>query len=267
MPFVRIETRKLMALQALLALLQHRRHRPTLKRLVQDQGNALTNLRDGDRRGPFFSPARFPAPETRWPVTRAFDDAATRSNGALHSPPNRLRSCCAGDMLQSDVPPWPPGPTPPAGSLDRHWTEKSRLSRPVSWSRSRERITVNNSSSPCCRRWFLETTRRVTISTTRGPLAPSRTSMRCQAEASTAWLQAWTLCQGRVGRRPFPAYAGSAVSRSRIAVCEGTASRYRSCKAVRRRRNQDGRPISSSPALHRWGSAARWSASISKTNW
>ena len=45
MLFPRIETSKLIALQALLALLQHMRHRPTLKRLVQDQGNALTNLR------------------------------------------------------------------------------------------------------------------------------------------------------------------------------------------------------------------------------
>ena len=40
-----IETSKLIALQALLALLQYMRNRPTLKRLVQDQGNALTNLR------------------------------------------------------------------------------------------------------------------------------------------------------------------------------------------------------------------------------
>ncbi len=41
----RIETSKLVALQALLTLLQPMRKLPTLKRLVQDQGNALTNLR------------------------------------------------------------------------------------------------------------------------------------------------------------------------------------------------------------------------------
>ena len=45
MLFPMIKARKLIALQALLALLQHMRHRPTLKRLVQDHGHALTNLR------------------------------------------------------------------------------------------------------------------------------------------------------------------------------------------------------------------------------
>ena len=49
-----IEASQLIALQALLTLLQPLRHRPTLKHLVQDQGNALANLREGDRRGPFF---------------------------------------------------------------------------------------------------------------------------------------------------------------------------------------------------------------------
>src|SRR5712691_7523513 len=125
-----IETSQLIAVQALLALLQPLLKRPTLQRLVQDQGNALTNLRSGDRRGPFFSPDRFPAPGTTWPVTTAFDDAATLSNDAPHSRPNRLRSCSAGDMLRCDVPLWPRGPTPRAGSQGPHWTENSRLSRP-----------------------------------------------------------------------------------------------------------------------------------------
>jgi hypothetical protein len=49
---------------------------------------------------------------------------------------------------------------------------------------------------------------------------------------SSAWLQACTLCQGRVGRRPLRS-SGSGVSRSWIAVCEGTASRERSSKAAR----------------------------------
>jgi hypothetical protein len=43
--FPMIETSQLITLQSLLALLQSMRHRPTLKRLVQDHGNALTNLR------------------------------------------------------------------------------------------------------------------------------------------------------------------------------------------------------------------------------
>jgi hypothetical protein len=52
----RIAARQLMALPALLALLRHRRPRPTLPCLVQDDGQALTHLRSGDRRGPFFPP-------------------------------------------------------------------------------------------------------------------------------------------------------------------------------------------------------------------
>jgi hypothetical protein len=45
-----IEARQLIALQALLALLQHLRRRVALKRLAQDQRNALANLREGNRR-------------------------------------------------------------------------------------------------------------------------------------------------------------------------------------------------------------------------
>src|SRR6266852_4355810 len=121
-----IETSQLMAVQALLALLQYLRHRPTLKRLVQDQGNALTDLREGESRGPFFSPDRFPAPRTTWPVTTAFDDAATLSNGVPHSRPTRLRFCSAGDMLRCDAPPWPRGPTPLAACRRENQT-------PCSW--------------------------------------------------------------------------------------------------------------------------------------
>jgi hypothetical protein len=87
-----IEARQLIALQALLALLQHMRRRVALKRLAQDQRNALANLREGNRRGPFFSPDRFPAPETMWLVTIAFDAAANPSNCAPHNLPIRLRS-------------------------------------------------------------------------------------------------------------------------------------------------------------------------------
>jgi hypothetical protein len=44
MLFPVIEASKLIALQALLALLQHMRHRPALKRLAQDHGDILANL-------------------------------------------------------------------------------------------------------------------------------------------------------------------------------------------------------------------------------
>ena len=40
-----IEARQLIALQALLARLEHMRHRAALKRLAQDHRNALANLR------------------------------------------------------------------------------------------------------------------------------------------------------------------------------------------------------------------------------
>ena len=45
MLFPMIEARKFIALQALLALLKPMRHRAALKCLVQDQRNALANLR------------------------------------------------------------------------------------------------------------------------------------------------------------------------------------------------------------------------------
>ena len=45
MLFPMIEAGKLIASQALLAFGQHMRHRAALKRLVQDHGDALANLR------------------------------------------------------------------------------------------------------------------------------------------------------------------------------------------------------------------------------
>src|SRR6266849_2989358 len=117
-----------MALQSHLALLEHMRHRAALKRLVQNHGDALANLWEGHRRGPFFSPARFPAPETTWPVSKAFDDAANPSNCAPHSPPNPLRSCFSGDILRCDVRLWPPGQTPKGASQAPHWTDNSQPS-------------------------------------------------------------------------------------------------------------------------------------------
>src|SRR5712691_9998435 len=107
------------------------RHRPALKRLAQDHGDALTNLGEGDRRGPFFSPAGFPSPGTTWPVTKAFDDAASPSNCAPHNLPNRLRSCSAGDILRCDVRLSPPAPIPPAASPVPRWTDNNPLSPPA----------------------------------------------------------------------------------------------------------------------------------------
>src|SRR5712691_11469110 len=111
-----VEASQLIALQALLALLEHMRHRAALKRLVPDHRDALAHLREGHRWGPFFSPDRFPAPGTTWPVRTVFDDGANPSNGAPHNPPTRLRSCCAGGMLRCDVPLWPPEHIPPVAS-------------------------------------------------------------------------------------------------------------------------------------------------------
>ena len=125
MPFVMIEARKLIAFQALLALPQPMRPRPTLKRLAYDHRDALANLRECHGRCPFFFPDAFPAPGTTWPVTTVFDDGANPSNCALHNPLNRLRSCFSGGILQYDVPPWPPGPTLRARSPDRRWTDNS----------------------------------------------------------------------------------------------------------------------------------------------
>jgi hypothetical protein len=128
--FPMIEASKLIALQALLAFGQHLRHRAALKRLAQDHRETLANLRERYGRRPFFSPAASPAPGTTWPVTKAFDDAASRSNGGPHNRPNPPRSCSAGDILRCDVRPSPLGPTPPAVSQGLHWTDKSPLSRP-----------------------------------------------------------------------------------------------------------------------------------------
>jgi hypothetical protein len=54
MLFLVIEAGQLIALQSLLSLLEPTRRRAALKRLVQNHGNALANLRSGDRRRPFF---------------------------------------------------------------------------------------------------------------------------------------------------------------------------------------------------------------------
>ena len=65
-----------------------------------------------------------------WPVTKAFDDAANPSNDAPHSPPNPLRSCFSGDILQCDVRLWPPGQIPTGAPQAPHWTDNSQPSPP-----------------------------------------------------------------------------------------------------------------------------------------
>jgi hypothetical protein len=112
-------------------LLEHVQLRATLPCLVQDHGDALAHRREGNRRGPLFSPERFRARATLSPGTKAFDAAAHPSHDAPHRPPNPLRSCCAGDMLPGDVRRWPPGHMPPGASQAPHWTEKSQPSPPL----------------------------------------------------------------------------------------------------------------------------------------
>jgi hypothetical protein len=97
-----VEASQLIALQSLLTLFEHVQLRAALKCLVQDHGDALASLREGDCRGAFFSSERFLSQKTMWPVTKMFDDAANPSNYVPHSPPNRPRSCSAGGIL-----PWP----------------------------------------------------------------------------------------------------------------------------------------------------------------
>src|SRR6266446_330814 len=96
-----IEASKLITLQSLLSLLEHMRRGAALKRLVQNHRDALAHLREGHRRGPFFSPVRCLVPETTWPVTKAFDAAANPSSDAPHSPPNRLRFCLLHTLFKA----------------------------------------------------------------------------------------------------------------------------------------------------------------------
>src|SRR5262245_51247665 len=126
-----IQASKLMALQTPGLLMQHTCWCPALIHVVQDHRNARVYLRYRHRWRPFFSPAGFPSPETRWRVTIAFGDDATPPNSGPHSPLTRLHSCCAGGILQCDVRLWPHGPTATAVSQVRRWTDKNRPSPPA----------------------------------------------------------------------------------------------------------------------------------------
>src|SRR6266446_571781 len=76
-----------------------------------------------------FFPDAFPVPGTTSPVTTAFDDGASPSNGAPHSPLTRLRSCCVGGILQCDVRLWRPAHIAQAVSQAPRWTNNNRPSR------------------------------------------------------------------------------------------------------------------------------------------
>jgi hypothetical protein len=134
------------------------------------------------------------------------------------------------------------------------------------WSRSRSRSTPHRSAAPCCRRGVRATTRRLTTSTTSGPVEPSRPSSRCQGPSSRAALHAATRGQGGGGRRPRPLDAGGAVSRSRLQVWPGTASLERAPQPWSRRRNHYGRPLASSPALPPGGSRVPLACTRSNAN-
>ena len=92
-----------------------------------------------------FFPDAFPSLKTTWQCTKAFDDDAIPSNGALRSPPSLPRSCCAAGTLQDDVPLWPHVPTLPALSRPPHGRDQSRLAPLV---RCRARANASRPSSP-----------------------------------------------------------------------------------------------------------------------
>src|SRR5262249_57452941 len=66
--FPMIQASKLIALQTPGLLMPHTCWRPALIHVVQDHRDAHVYLRYCHGWRPFFSPARFPSPETRWRV-------------------------------------------------------------------------------------------------------------------------------------------------------------------------------------------------------
>ena len=96
--------------------------------------------------------------------------------------------------------------------------------------------------------------------------SPSRTSIVVQASSGSFLHQASTRMKGLRGRGPRPEYSGGGASRSRISVFEGTASRYRLPRLRNSSRKPEGRPISSSPAIHMCGSTPPHSSNISNAS-
>src|SRR4030095_15539710 len=123
-------------------------------------------------------------------------------------------------------------------------------------SESGRRVTTNHSSGPVRLRSIRVCTRHLTISMATGPFSPSRTVNRLQAVGSNDVRHSVTDCQGDLGRRPRPEYAGNGASRSRIVVVQGTPSTERSPRSRSSWRNRVWRPSSSSPVTQPWGTCA-----------
>ena len=155
---------------------------------------------------------------------------------------------------------------PPAGSGAQRWRGNNPPSPPAGC-HGRGNASPPTSPRGLADAWVRDTTRRLTASTTRGPLEPSRTSTCLPGVIVKRCGPRSTPCQGRCARRPRRWWAGGAVSRSRISVFEGTASIVPFAQMASRRRNQYGRPISSSPAIHACGSQVPFVSSISNANW
>jgi len=249
-----IQASKLIALQTPGLFMPQTWCRPALIHGGQDHRDACVYLRYRHRRRPCVSPAALPSPATMWRVTTAFGDEATPANDGPPRPLTPLHSCGAGGMLRGDVRLWPHGPTAPAVSQARRWTEKTRPAPPVA---GRGRGRVARLTVP---------QRLVAAAASASPhvVWPRRPpaalwSRRARRSAARRPLQARHSPPRRVARAasgdgPRPLDAGGAVSTSRLNVLPGTASLERSPQPWSRRRNQDGRPIASSPALHPCGS-------------
>src|SRR5215475_5155398 len=126
-----IEASTLIALQTPGLFMPHTCWRPALIHVVHDPRDARVSLRYRYRGRPFFSPAGFPSPDTRWRVTTALGDEATPPHDGPHRPRTPPHSCCAGGILQCDVRLWPHGPTAPAVSQARRWTDNNRPAPPA----------------------------------------------------------------------------------------------------------------------------------------
>src|SRR5512142_1226440 len=87
------------------------------------------------------------------------------------------------------------------------------------------RTTTSISSNPTTLRSTFDSTRRTTISTSRGPFSPSRTVRWVHAPAGSDAPQTRTPWNGGLGWGPRPPYGGGSASRSRIVVFDGTANK------------------------------------------
>jgi hypothetical protein len=252
-----------MTLHALLARLPPLRHRPTLQRLVHEQGHALTHLGEGERRGPCFAPARLPVPGTMWPVTPACDAAATRAHGAPHRRPHPLHSGSAGDMRPGAGPLGPPGPMPPVASRGQPWTGTKPPAPPAPGRghgsggppTSPERLVDADGcarprgSAPLPPPAALDGHRAHPACARRSHPAPGSRPRRGARDAG----------DGAPGRSPQAARPPHPAS---------TGAQARPTRTAHPRPHGDddpyGRPLSSSPASPRGGRAAPWCARLAR---